>query len=391
MTWLRLTLNDWRLRPLRMAVTTAGVAIAVAACCSLFALNRGYQEGIRLELNRLGAHVLLTPKGCPYDAASMALHGATWPCYLKQEYLAEARSVPGLAVAAPVFMTAVYESNATAIVYLGVDTNILALKTGWHITGSFPSTDDELLVGADVSKRRGWRVGTRVSLPGLSGQSATVTGVLAPTHSTEDSFLYLRLADAQQRFHHPGELTHVLVRLSDPNQMDRVVAELRGCDAGLAMNVVPLAHVFRTIQGVVNSTQLLLGSIAVVALLIAGTGVSNSILMSVTERTKEIGVMRALGASRADIFRIIWVETLQVCIAGAVVGIVGAVLSTPAIETWARSKLPFVPADALVRWHWQAPALSVALALIAGSVAAFLPAWRAARLAPVLAIRSREN
>ena len=95
MNWLELSFKEWQRRPLRTSITAAGVAIAVAALFSLLAFQRGYREGVRSELNRLGAHVLVVPKGCPYDAASMALHGAIWPCYLKQRYLAAVRTALG--------------------------------------------------------------------------------------------------------------------------------------------------------------------------------------------------------------------------------------------------------------------------------------------------------
>lgn len=391
MTWLRLSRNEWRRRPFRVAVTIAGVAIAVAAFCSLLAFSRGYQSGIRLELDRLGAHVLLVPKGCPYDAASMALHGASWPCYLKQDYLAEARTVPGVAAAAPVFMAAFYDTNSTQQVYLGIDTNILSLKRGWHIQGSFPSTEGALLVGSDVPRRYGWRSGDRVALPGLPGRFGIVTGTLAVTHGAEDGFIYLPLPDAQRLFRHTNELTHILVRLSDPDQMENVVTQLRGCNAGLAMNVVPLAHLFHTIQAVVHSAQVLLGAVAVVAVLIAGTGVTNTLLLAVAERTREIGVMRALGASRADIFRLIWIETLQFCFAGALSGILAAALLAPAVEAWARTRVSFVPSGHLVQWDWQIAVTGAALALILGTLAAFLPAWRAVKVMPVVAMRMKEG
>src|SRR5690348_18089804 len=122
MTWLELSLKEWRRRPLRTSVTTAGVAIATAALFSLLAFQRGYRDGVRQELDHLGAHVLLAPKGCPYDAASMALHGASWPCYLKESYLKEVRTVPEVATAAPVFMAALYDTNSVQTVYVGIET-----------------------------------------------------------------------------------------------------------------------------------------------------------------------------------------------------------------------------------------------------------------------------
>jgi putative ABC transport system permease protein len=285
-------------------------------------------------------------------------------------------------------MAAVDDADGTQAVYVGVETNILALKRGWRIEGNFPGRDGDLLAGAEAARRNGWQVGSTVRLPGLREQTGRVTGILAATRGADDAFIYLRLADAQRRFNHPGELTHILVRLADPNDLDNAVAQLRGCDAGLAMNVVPLAHVFHTIQSLVNSTRLLLGCIALVALLVAGTGVSNTILMAVAERRRDIGVMRAIGASRRDIFRLIWLETVQVCVTGAVLGVAAASLASHAVETWVRSRLPFAPTDALIHWEWWIVAASLACAVILGSLAGFLPAWHAASVSPTTAIRT---
>src|SRR5438034_1430644 len=109
MTWLRLAIKNAGRRKARTLVTMLGVAIAVAALFSLLAFQRGYQAGMQGELDRLGAHVLVVPKGCPYDAASIALHGASWPCYLKAAYVTQVRHTEGVETAAPVFMNAVYD------------------------------------------------------------------------------------------------------------------------------------------------------------------------------------------------------------------------------------------------------------------------------------------
>src|SRR5205085_1209496 len=169
-------------RRLRNGVTALGVAVAVAALFSVLAFQRGYQAGLREELDRLGAHVLVVPKGCPYDAASIALHGASWPCYLKDEYVETVRKTPHVAVAAPVFMSAVYDSASGAqTVYCGVDEGIQGLKRHWRIDGSFPRESGSALVGSELARDRGWRVGDRVSLPGLEGKQATVSGIIGQT------------------------------------------------------------------------------------------------------------------------------------------------------------------------------------------------------------------
>jgi putative ABC transport system permease protein len=377
-------------RRLRTLITLAGVAIAVAALFSLLSFQRGYQAGLRAELDRLGAHLLVVPKGCPYDAASIALHGASWPCYLEEKYLATVRATPHVAVAAPVFMSAVYDANTGAqTVYCGVAPDILRVKRAWRIVeGAFPDAPSDLLVGSEIAARNRWRVGQTVPLPGLSpARTGRICGVLAPTQGADDEFVYLRLRDAQTWFGRPAQLTHLLVRLDDPQAMDAAVQALRGCDAGLEMNIVPLAHLFRTIQGLVQSTRLLLCSVAFVALLAAGAGVSNTILIAVADRTREIGVLRALGASRPTIFALLWAETLALCVLGGMGGVLIGVLFSRGVETWLRARLPFAPTGPLVQPEVVVALLCVGGSALLGTLAGLLPAWRAARLSPVEAIR----
>lgn len=389
MSWLLLALKNTGRRPLRTLVAVAGVAIAVAALFSLLAFQRGYRQGMQGELDRLGAHVLVVPKGCPYDAASIALHGARWPCFLKERYLEEVRTARGIATAAPVFMSALYDGAGRQTVYAGIDARMLALKRGWRFTGHFPEAPGDLLLGAEAARRLGWGPGQEVPLPGLKGEMGRVVGVLQPTGGADDTFLYLRLEDAQRLFEHPRELTHILVRLQDPDELDRCVTELRSCEAGMDMNVVPLAHLFRTIRELVNSTRVLLGAVVLVALLVAGAGVSNTVLMAVVERSREIGIMRALGASRADVFRLFLLETLQVCLLGSVTGILGAFLASRQVETWLRSRLPFSPAGPLIQWEWWVAGACLGAALLLGAAAGLLPAARAARQPPMEAIRAQ--
>ena len=288
MKWFLISLRNAFRRKLRTSVTVAGVAIGIAALFSLLAFERGYQDGVRTELDHLGAHVLVAPKGCPYDAASIALHGASWPCYIKQEYVAQIRAVPGVGVAAPLLMNAVYdEQSGQPSVYLGADSTLLSLKRGWRIAGRFPAGGDDCLVGATVARTLKLSIGSKFTLPGIAQQqgparSGTVCGVLEQTNDSDDTFIFIPLATAQSLFQRPKQLTHMLVKLTDPNMLDRVVGDLRGCGAGMDMNVVPLAHVFHTIQDLVNTTRILLGCVALVALIMAGAGVSQPSLCSRT-------------------------------------------------------------------------------------------------------------
>lgn len=374
-------------RRARTGATVLAVALATAVLFSVLAIHRGYEEGMRSELDRLGAHILVVPKGCPYDAASMALHGATWPCYLQEASLRQVRATPGVESAAPVLMNAVALPGGGQAVYLGVEPGILALKRAWRIRGRFPRQSGEALVGSEVARDHGLEPGERFGLPGLSAE-ATIAGILEPTGGAEDLFVHLPLADAQQIFRRPGQLTHVLVRLQNPDRLNEVVNALRGCDAGMQMNVVPLSHLFASIQQLLRSTRLLLVCVAAAALLAALAGVSNAVLLSVTERTGEIGVLRALGASVGDVVRLVWLEAALTCVVGAIAGLLLAAVGSRWTEAWVRGQLPFTPAGSLARADLAMGLACAGAAVLLGSLAGLPAAWRAGRMAPVAAIRA---
>ncbi len=141
------------------------------------------------------------------------------------------------------------------------------------------------------------------------------------------------------------------------------------------------------LQTLVENTRLLLGCVVVIALLVAGAGVSNAFLMAVLERTREIGVLRAVGASRSDVFFLIWTETVALCLLGGLAGIGLARGGSGAVEAWLRARLPFAPQDALIRTEWPVVLLCLAASLVLGTLASLLPAWRATRLTPAEALR----
>lgn len=386
-SWLLLVVKEFRRRPVRTGITVFGVAVAIATLASLLAFERGYRRGLVSELDRLGAHILVVPKGCPFDAASIALHGANWPCYLRESYLREVRSVPDVATAAPALMQATPLEDGRSMVVVGITGDYLKLKTAWTLEGHFPASGLEVLVGSDMARRRAWRLGDTVEIPGMPG-FRTVSGLLAPTGGADDGFVFVPLEEAQRILGRDQVLTHILVRLKDPEALEGAVGRLRGCNAGMDMNIVPLTHLFRTIQAMIRSTRGWLGAVAFMALLAAMTGVSNSILMVLSERTREVGVLRAVGASPGDVFRLFWLETLLTCFLGGALGLFAAMVASRGVESWLRSHMPFAPTDPLVRMDQLILCACLVGTVLMGSLAGLLPAWRASHIPPQEAIRT---
>src|SRR5438093_7187855 len=183
---LILALKNLRRRPLRTGVTMGGVALAVAVLYSLSSFQQGYQQRLRAELAGLGAHILVVPKGCPYEAASIAIHGANWPRYLRAGDLPLLAATPGVRCAAGVLMSATTDPRtAQQQIWLGVDAAIRHVKPFWRIEGRFPTAPDEALLGAEVARRRCLAPGVRFA-DAPTRASFRVSGVIERTGGQDD-------------------------------------------------------------------------------------------------------------------------------------------------------------------------------------------------------------
>src|SRR5437879_4509583 len=126
--------NLWR-RKLRSALTAASLAAATAVLFSLLAFNRGYQRTLRAELDRMGAHLLVVPVGCPYEAASLILKGGQVANTLPAAALATIRAQPEVDAAAPLFMATIPRpEEGRTDVWCGMDDQLRRLKRYWRLS-----------------------------------------------------------------------------------------------------------------------------------------------------------------------------------------------------------------------------------------------------------------
>jgi putative ABC transport system permease protein len=129
-------------------------------------------------------------------------------------------------------------------------------------------------------------------------------------------------------------------------------------------------------------------SIALIAILIAMLGVVNTILMSVIERYQEIGIIKSMGAMPWDVFRMIWTETVILCLLGGGVGIGFSLALSKAMDILIRRLLPYTPTGSLVAVNSGLTFLTLAVILGIGLLSGIYPAWRASRVRPLESIRS---
>jgi putative ABC transport system permease protein len=150
--------------------------------------------------------------------------------------------------------------------------------------------------------------------------------------------------------------------------------------------VVGLQQVKSTLTSLVATAQTMIAAVAAIAVIVALIGVVNTILMSVYERTSEIGIMKALGARRGAIFQLIWLETVMICLAGGLVGSIAAVAGSGLVERAIKALADLGVSGSVVNITPAVIGFAIFGAVVLGFFGGLYPAWRASSMRPVEAI-----
>ncbi|MBI3564425.1 MAG: ABC transporter permease [Elusimicrobia bacterium] len=406
-----LGVKNLRRRLVRTALTVAGVALAVAVAVSLGGFMLGYRGAIDKSINMLGFQVMIMAKGCPYEAATMMMKGGTGLLYLPGDTMAKVSKDPEIESITPVFV-GVAEKEAGGIrddssksftVLSGVDPKSFTVMKPWLAFKQGPGYDggrwfedksrDEVVIGYEAAEYEQRKVGD-VFYASItpSGKTAAerhafkVVGVLDRTGTQDDGTVFLPIETARAFFNRPGQLTILGIKLKKFDAVRMRDFEARWLKLP-EVQVVSLQQVKSTLISLVGTAQMMIAAVAVIAVIVALIGVINTILMSVYERTAEIGIMKALGARSGSVFELIWLETLAICLAGGVVGALVAWLGAGLVESAIKRLADMGVSGSIVLITPALAAEAVAGAVVLGFFAGLYPAWRAASMRPVEAIR----
>lgn len=376
----------------RSTLTIVGIGLSAWVLASLLGFNRGYDSALKKDIDNMGFQVLLTAKGCPYEAATLMLKGGTGLRYMNESVVTNILSQPEVESVTPMLMQAVFDperGDSGAIdAYLGVDPatfpqmkSFLKFKQG----GWFKDSEAHVAVlGYEAAELEQREVGDKLLIPDKNIE-LTVVGILERSGTQDDGTIFVPIRMLQKEFGQQGKLTAVGIKVE--RKANTAALENRLYDLP-DVQVVSMAQVKNTIMSLVATAKVMVLSIAVIAILISMLGVINTILMSVLERYQEIGIMKSMGAMPADVFRMIWTETIILCLLGGTLGLALAFSLAKVTDLLIRRLLPYTPTGSLIQINGSLMVTTFAVVLGIGLVSGVYPAWRAARVRPLESIRS---
>ena len=388
-----------RANKLRSSLTMLGIVIGVGAVITMVALGSGAQKAVEDQIASLGANTFSVFPGQSFRGG-IAMNNRV--SLTTDDYLAIRRDAKLIKEVVPELQSNLqvkYGNQNLNSPVVGITANYVRVKNYTVPFGrSFTDGDDEsrqryAVLGADVPENLGVNPAAMIGQQFLiRGIPFEIIGVLnrkgsAGSFQNPDEQIFIPLQTAQYRVLGTDRIRSLQIQVADGIPVEQGMVDLErilrrehhirpGADNDF--QVRNPQDILATRQEATRTFTILLASIAAVSLLVGGIGIMNIMLVSVTERTREIGIRKALGASRANILLQFLIEALALCLTG---GVLGILFGTGMAVVLAK----FMQWNTLISM----PAIVVAFAFSAfvGLFFGIWPARRAARLDPIVALR----
>jgi putative ABC transport system permease protein len=392
---LQLALSRLSTGKLRTALTMLGVIIGVASVVALVSVAQGATKGISDRLQNLGTNLVTVSPGFTRTGATRGAIGSATTLTLDDSNALT--SLTGVAAVAPQLTTnklvVAGSQNETARI-VGTTPGYLSVFAYQMWAGSFineAAVESKLRVAvigattADNLSLTEASVGTTINIGGLP---FVLIGILQPKggSTTADDQVVIPFSTVHELFVGSNSVSSIGLSATTQEDIAAVTSEItatleqrHGITTGVDdFTITSQAQLLGTVSSVSDVLTFLLAGIASISLLVGGIGIMNIMLVSVRERTREIGIRKAIGARGRDILSQFLVEALALSLAGGFIGILVGVAASLAIGTYAGWGFVFNPATVFV---------AVGFSLLVGIVFGVWPASQAARLDPVVALR----
>jgi ABC-type antimicrobial peptide transport system permease subunit len=350
-------------RRTRSLLTILGIGIAVAAVVALSGMAVGFGE----QFNSIGRVGQVDLMGAEAGISDMQFSAVDEKIVKRIAALPEVKSVSGVAFGL---------TSAEGMPFLfvqGYQPNTDAIKHFRVVEGAPLSGTRQALVGRTAADAMGLEVGDSVN---IVGSRFRVAGIFETGIALEDSGLVISLREAQVLFGKPRKVGFVGIALRDPRQVDAVLEVLE--ERFPEISVSKTSEFAESLPDF-KAMDAMIGAISFLAVLVGGIGMMNTVFMSVFERTREIGVLRALGWRKVRVLLMVMKESLVLSALGGVVGILLGIGLGGLFPLLLAMLVPVYSVELMVR--------ALVLALVLGAIAAAYPAWWASRLDPLEALR----
>ncbi len=393
-----------RSNPLRSALTALGVIIGVASVVAMVALGSGAQAQVERSIASLGSNLLIVVPGAQQaGGVRMAQGGGGRDTLTMDDAEAIARLEGVLAVAPSQRSGAQLIANGlnwnTRIE--GVTPSYLMVRD-WDVSqGRFFDESEErqarrvVVLGATVARELFPNVDPIGQSMRINGGSFEVIGVLASKGQSgfgmdQDDIVLAPLTTVKRRIsgrqRRADTVSQISVKATGEGELNRLQEDVetllrerhRIRDGEDDFTVQNLSSITETAAQTTQVFTYLLGGISAVSLLVGGIGIMNIMLVSVTERTREIGLRKALGARQSDILHQFSLEAVTLSLAGGMIGLALGVAGAWLMTSLFNLPLVISPQNAL---------MAIAFSGLVGVVFGAYPAWRAAKLDPIEALR----
>jgi putative ABC transport system permease protein len=395
---LLLALREIRRNVLRSFLTILGIVIGVAAVIVMVTIGNGATVQVTEQIASLGSNLLIVRVGQHTGPGGLSAAATPFRIADAEAIGREVTSVAAVAPASSRSLTVVYGNTNWSTEVTGTDNRYLTVRN-WTLAAGRPFSDAEInggraacIIGATVRKELFGAedpVGASVRLKNFSCQ---VVGLLAAKGQStmgrdQDDLVLMPLKAFQRRVIGNRNVNVVYVSARDGAATERVQGEIetllrerRKISAGEDddFHVMDLKEITTALTGTTQVLTALLGAVAAVSLLVGGIGIMNIMLVSVTERTREIGIRLAVGALEREVLTQFLVEAVVLSSLGGLIGIALALAGSLGLTRLLG--VPFVLSPGIV-------AVAFLFSGAVGVVFGYFPARRAARLDPIEALR----
>jgi len=403
MSTLKIALRSLRVNKMRSILTSLGIIIGVSAVIIMLSVGEGAKEKISKEVASMGSNLLMVMSGSS-TSGGVRVGGGSQPTLKMTDAKAILKDCPSVLEVAPIVSGSkqiIYSNQNWSTAVYGVTPSYLSIKI-WGVADGREILQEDVknstkvaLVGSTVVTNLFGDldpVGKTIRIAGLPFK---IVGILETKGQSgmgqdQDDCVLIPITTAQKKLlgsEFPGVVKFINVQAKNAEVLSSAEREIKVLlreRHNIARNkdddftVRNFTQMMETIQQVTNTMTILLGSIASVSLLVGGIGIMNIMLVSVTERTKEIGIRMAIGAKAMDIRIQFLIEALLLSLAGGLVGIIVGVLGAEIVQLCSDLTILISPWSII---------LSFGFSGLVGIGFGYYPAYKASLLNPIDALR----